>query len=259
MKIIVVDDELAALNTFLPNVIDSPKVECKMFMNDPTAALDYAEAEAVDAAFLDINMPQIGGVELAERLIALRPRMKIVFISGYLEDEAALRQKFGENLAGCCCKPYDSEQLRRMIASLSAAGPHLRLKMFDAFDLFSDGRAVRFSSSKSKELLALLADANGSYVSMETAIDALWENKNAELGKRLYRDAVCRLRLTLKEVGAEKLVTFGRGCAVIDTTAAECDYWEFLRGVGVFSGKYLPQYGWSLPRELTLETMKPRF
>ncbi len=256
MKFIVVDDEIAALSTFLPNIVDCPDVECKMFMNDPYAALAYVESNETDAAFLDINMPQIDGVELAEKLIEARPHIKIVFISGYLKDEERLKEKFGENLAGCCYKPYDAELLRRLIASLSSAEPALSLRMFDAFDLFANGRAVKFSSSKSKELLALLADANGGYVSMETAIEALWENKNADLGKRLYRDAVYRLRLTLKGVGAEKLVEFGRGCAVIDTARTSCDYWDFLKGKGEFTGRYLPQYGWSVSRELFLENMK---
>ena len=51
MKIIVVDDEMAALNTFLPNVVDSLNIECKMFMNSPRAALEYVRINKVDAAF----------------------------------------------------------------------------------------------------------------------------------------------------------------------------------------------------------------
>lgn len=256
MKCIVVDDEIAALHTFLPYIVDCPDVECKMFMNDPLAALAYAKNNEVDAAFLDINMPQIDGVELAEKLIEARPAIKLIFISGYLEEEEKLKERFRGHLAGCCCKPYDAEELRRILAALSSDGPELYLRMFDGFDLFVNGRAVKFSSSKSKELLALLADANGGFVTMETAIGALWENKNADLGKRLYRDAVCRLRLTLKDVGAEKLVEFGRGCAVIDPSRAKCDYWDFLKGEGAFTGKYLPQYGWSLQRELQLESLR---
>lgn len=257
MKIIIVDDELSALNTFLPNVVDDVNIECKMFMNAPRAALEYVRINKVDVAFLDIKMPEIDGVDLAERMLALRPELKIVFISAYAKDEKAITERLNGRVAGFCHKPYSTETVTRLLVSLhKTASPKLFLRTFDAFDLFVDGVAIDFSSSKAKELLALLTDARGSYVTMDTAIGNLWADKNAELGKRLYRDAVCRLRLTLKEVGAEHLVTFERGRAVIDTRAATCDLWDYFSGKGVFSGRYMPQYDWSIVTEATLEQMK---
>lgn len=254
MKIIVVDDELSALNTFLPNVIDDMNVECKMFMNAPRAALEYVRVNKVDAAFLDIKMPEIDGVELAGRMLEISPEIKIIFISAYAKDEKSICEKLNGKVAGFCHKPYSAESVKALIASLGAASkPKLYLRTFDAFDLFVNGVAADFSSSKAKELLALLTDARGSYVSMDTAIGNLWADKNAELGKRLYRDAVCRLRLTLKGVGAEELVTFERGRAVINTRCSSCDMWDFLEKGGVFSGRYMPQYDWSIITEAMLE------
>ena len=260
MKIIVVDDEMAALNTFLPNVVDSLNIECKMFMNAPRAALEYVRINKVDAAFLDIRMPEIDGVELAERMLDLRPTLKIVFISAYAQDEAVIAERLNGRVVGFCHKPYNAETIKLLLSSLNAetAQPKLHLRTFDAFDLFVNGVAVDFSSRKAKELLALLTDARGSYVSMDTAIGNLWADKNAELGKRLYRDAVCRLRLTLKEVGAEELVTFERGRAVINTRLATCDLWDFIENGGMFSGRYMPQYDWSIITEATLEQLNKK-
>lgn len=258
MKIIVVDDEISALNTFLPSVVDDLNVECKMFMGAPRAALEYVRINGVDAAFLDIKMPEIDGVDLAERMLEISPKIKIVFISAYAKDEKAICERLHGKVAGFCHKPYDAEKLKRLLASLSAEtpSPKLYLRTFDAFDLFVNGVAVNFTSSKAKELLALLTDARGSFVSMDTAIGNLWADRNAELGKRLYRDAVCRLRLTLKEVDAERLVTFERGRAVINTAAAACDMWEFIKNGGAFSGRYMPQYDWSIVTESMLEQLK---
>lgn len=257
MKIIVVDDEFSALCAFLPNVVDDMNIDCKMF-NSPRAALEYARITSVDAAFLDIKMPEINGVELAERMLNINPNIKIVFISAYAEDEEAISQRLGEKVVGFFHKPFSAQSLRTLLASLNAQAskPKLFLRTFDAFDLFADGVAVNFSSSKSKELLALLTDAQGSYVTMDTAIGNLWADKNVELGKRLYRDAVCRLRLTLKSIGAEDLVEFGRGRAVVNTRLATCDLWDFVRNGGVFSGRYMPQYDWSIITEAMLEQMK---
>lgn len=258
MKIIIVDDELSALNTFLPNVVDDMNVECKMFMNSPRAALEYVRINKVDAAFLDIKMPEIDGVDLAERMLAVNPELKVVFISAYAKDEKAICDRLNGKVAGFCHKPYSAESLKILLASLQAATskPSIYLRTFDAFDLFINGVAVDFSSAKSKELLALLTDARGSYVTMDTAIGNLWADRNAELGKRLYRDAVCRLRLTLKANGAQDLVTFERGRAIINTQAASCDMWDFLEKSGVFSGRYMPQYDWSIVTESMLEQRK---
>lgn len=258
MKIIVVDDELSALNTFLPNVVDDLNVECKMFMNAPRSALEYVRINRVDAAFLDIKMPEMDGIELAQRMLVVNPALKIIFISAYAKNEKEISERLGDGLAGFCHKPYNTEALRTLLASLQTGRekPKLFLRTFDAFDLFVNGVAADFSSRKAKELLALLTDARGSFVTMDTAIGNLWADKNAELGKRLYRDAVCRLRLTLKELGAEELVCFERGRAVINTRAASCDLWDFIEHGGVFSGRYMPQYDWSIVTEATLEQMK---
>ena len=258
MKIIVVDDEMAALNTFLPNVVDSLNIECKMFMNSPRAALEYVRINRVDAAFLDIRMPEIDGVELAARMLDFKPALKIVFISAYAQDEKEITERLNGRVAGFCHKPYNAETIKLLLASLNAetSHPKIYLRTFDTFDLFVNGVAVDFSSRKAKELLALLTDARGSYVTMDTAIGNLWADKNAELGKRLYRDAVCRLRLTLKEVCAEELVTFERGRAVMNTQFATCDMWDFIENGGVFSGRYMPQYDWSIITEATLEQLK---
>lgn len=258
MKIIVVDDEISALNTFLPNVVDSTDIECKMFMNEPRAALEYSRFNKVDVAFLDIKMPQINGVDLAKLMLASNPAIKIVFISAYAKDEQSIREQLNGKVAGFCHKPYDAEQLRNLLSSLNTDNPKptVFLRTFDSFDLFVNGVAVDFSSSKAKELLALLTDAKGSYVTMDTAIGNLWADKNADLAKRLYRDAVCRLRLTLKDAGIENLVTFERGRAVMNTRIASCDMWDYVEKGGVFSGRYMPQYDWSLITEGTLEQLK---
>lgn len=258
MKIIVVDDEISALSTFLPNVVDDMDIECKMFMNAPRQALEYLRINDVQAVFLDIKMPEIDGVVLAERMLEIKPNLKIVFISAYAENEKEIIDRLNGKEVSFCHKPYRKETLLKILSALRESNDDEKpfLKTFDSFDLFVGGVAVDFSSSKAKELLALLVDAQGSYVTMDTAIGNLWPNKNAELAKRLYRDAVSRLRLTLKEAGAQDLVTFERARAVINVKAAECDLWNYLKRGGNFSGRYLPQYDWSIVTESFLQKQK---
>lgn len=246
----MLDDEVAALNNFLPMILDTG-FECSMFKDDPYAALECVKTEKIDAAVLDVRMPKIDGVTLAEKMIELDSDIKIIIISGYSQDESSIKTRIGKNLAGILYKPYDVAEFNKIIAAV-ALDPKIYIKTFNGFDLFVNGKAVRFSSAKAKELLALLTDANGSYVQMETAVDCLWQNKDAEHGKNLYRDAVCRLRLTLQQNGIERLVRFERGRAIIDTTRAQCDYWDILKNGGVFVSSYLPHYEWAVDTEAML-------
>ena len=46
-------------------------------------AMRVLALERVDVLFTDIVMPGIDGAEVVERLMPLRPQMKIIFMSGY--------------------------------------------------------------------------------------------------------------------------------------------------------------------------------
>lgn len=246
----MLDDEVSALNNFLPMIADTG-FECCIFKDDPFAALEYVKNEKVDVAVLDVRMPKIDGITLAEKIIGIDGNIKIIIISGYSQNEDEIKRRIGGNLVGILYKPYDIAAFNKIIASVTLE-PKIFIKTFNGFDLFVNGKAVRFSSAKAKELLALLTDANGSYVQMETAVDYLWQNKDSEHGKNLYRDAVCRLRLTLQQNGIERLVRFERGRAIIDVERAECDYWNILKNGGVFVARYLPQYEWAVDTEAML-------
>ena len=82
MKIIVVDDEMSALHAFLNEIIEEQGVEYKFYRDDIAAVCKHTAENAVDAAFLDINMPKMNGIELAEKLIKISPALKLVFITG---------------------------------------------------------------------------------------------------------------------------------------------------------------------------------
>lgn len=250
MKLIMLDDEVAALNNFLQMVVDTG-FECRLFKNEPSAALECVANEKIDVAVLDVRMPKIDGITLAEKMIEIDNNIKIIIISAYSQNEKEIERRLGKNLIDILYKPYDAADFNKALSSITP-DPDIFIKTFNGFDLFVNGKAVRFSSAKAKELLALLTDANGSYVQMETAVDNLWQNKDYEHGKNLYRDAVCRLRLTLQQNGIARLVRFERGRAVIDTERASCDYWNILKNGGVFMARYLPQYEWAVDTEAML-------
>ena len=244
MKIVVVDDEMLALQSFLSEVIDCD-VDYKFF-KDGKAALDFVSKNTVDAIFTDVGMPNINGLELADKLIDLRPDIAIVFITGMPITIADLSEKVRTNTLGFLYKPYNADKLTEFLNIIKKRTPILSVKMFDVFDCFVDGKLVKFSSTKEKELFALLITYNGKSLTMTDAISLLWENSELEKAKILYRNAVFRLRKTLTDIGVN-CVGFGRAMLTLDKTHIQCDYWDFLQsGEGAYHGEFCKSYDWSI-------------
>jgi len=68
----------------------------------------------IDAIVTDVVMPRMNGRELVERLAASRPDLKVLFMSGYTDDDV-LRRGVLHGEAAFLQKPFTPEQLGRKI------------------------------------------------------------------------------------------------------------------------------------------------
>ncbi|HEU4700431.1 MAG TPA: ATP-binding protein [Gemmatimonadales bacterium] len=76
----------------------------------------------------DVVMPEMGGRELADRLLALRPGLRVLFISGYTNDEI-VRRGISESDLDFIQKPFGSDDFLRKVRELldaTAAGAGTR-------------------------------------------------------------------------------------------------------------------------------------
>ena len=78
MKTILVDDMLLDLQLFEFKCADMPDFEIVGKFTDPNAAIEYASDHVVDFALLDIDMPSMNGIELAQELRCLRNDIIII-------------------------------------------------------------------------------------------------------------------------------------------------------------------------------------
>ena len=244
-KIIIVDDEPQALASFLLTSLGKD-FDYRFYCEHPYDAVDYCASHQVEAAFLDIRMPNISGVDLANEILKVNKTVKIVFITAFTFDEKAIKQELGARVLGFAYKPFDPIVLSSFFAQIENRKADVFLKTFAPFDLFIDGEAVNFTSAKSKELLALLTAFNGSTLTLEQSISRLWPNHDVELSKRLYRDAKIRLKAALEAAGALDLVSFGYGYLRINKEFARSDCWDFLGDkIKPYTGIFLPGYDWA--------------
>ena len=253
MKIIIVDDEITSLQTFLTEIINDTEIEYKFFKDNKNEILKYIDENNINACFLDINMPNINGIDLAKSIIDINSNIKIVFVTGLNTTINDLPIELKQNTLGFIYKPYDFNDLKHYINLITNSTVKLEVKMFNSFDCFINGKVVNFSSSKSKELFALLLAYNGKILEMNDAISQLWPDKDIDKSKKLYRDAVWRLRKILEEIQFN-CITFKRGELVLDKTNIICDYWEYLEnGKSNHTGIFCKSYDWGLDYSFMLD------
>ena len=84
LSVYVVDDEIMAIEYF-KMLLQGCKIPCTLvgFAINSWSALDDIMEHRPDVIFIDINMPGMSGIELAEKILGKMPDMKIIFLTAY--------------------------------------------------------------------------------------------------------------------------------------------------------------------------------
>jgi two-component SAPR family response regulator len=247
MKALAVDDEIYMLETLQEAINASSDIETVTAFSSCSGALEFAKENPVDIAFLDINMRGIGGLGLAEKLIELQPRCKIVFCTGYEEYAVSA---FQLHVSGYLMKPITPEAVQKEIDHIKgnkAAEKLLTIKCFGNFEVLYNGEVLPFKRKKAKEFLAVLTDRNGAGMTAKQICAILFPDDTDDTKNSAYlRQLVLDLKNTLKTIQAEDVLRHETPYYRIDTNLVKCDYISFLEtGKPEFHGEYMTQYSWA--------------
>lgn len=80
-RILLAEDE-AAMRTYLQRALENAGYEVAA-VDRGTKALPLIEQQHFDLLLSDIVMPEMDGIELAQRCAAISPQTKVVFITGF--------------------------------------------------------------------------------------------------------------------------------------------------------------------------------
>ncbi len=246
MIAIAVDDEVLMLGALVAAIEASPDITEVTRFSGCDEALDFVKENPVDVAFLDINMRGMGGLALAEKIVAVCPECKIVFCTGY--EEYAI-PAFKLHASGYLMKPVSAKDVQAEIDNIKGIRHKEKpivVKCFGNFEVYARGEKLTFKRSKTKELFAFLVDRRGAGVTVAEIGVALWENdteqKNQNYIHQLFRD----LRQTLNVIGIEDVFERNNYLYSINSDKIDCDYFEYLKnGKPEFLGEYMSQYSWA--------------
>lgn len=249
MRAIIVDDEMLMIQKFVRLTKEIEDLNIVGKFDNAKDALAFCKKTSVEIAFIDVKMPQINGIALAQKLKDIREDMIIVFITAYDEYIRESNEIGGDYYI---VKPYNQKVIDIMMEKVRyLAGRQskpLYIQTFGRFLVKKDGEPIRLTG-KAKEILALIVTKRGKEISNEEIYTTIWEGRpysNAHMS--VYYNALRRLRDTLEREGLENLlITTSRG-QMINTNLFDCDYYSWkdknINGENLFEGEFLSEYTW---------------
>ena len=226
------------------------------FAENTDQVLEIIREQKVQIALLDIEMPFIGGVEVAKRIREISPKTNVVFVTGHekyaLEAYAAYATDF-------IVKPVNEERLRKAYENLRFPVPRLEVRCFGRFDVMVDGSSVTFKRSQCREVMAYMIDKLGGEVSEDEFRYLLWsEEEDTDSKKRYVRNIISDIRIALKERGIENVVINNKSTGYrINRELIDCDYYDYLDGKRTFTQNelesYMEQYDWAEAKRVSFE------
>jgi two-component system response regulator YesN len=122
IRILVADDDPDILGYFRA-IIQDPRYELCLVPNG-VRAIEEAKNNKIDLAFLDINMPEMGGIETLQRWKKLQPKTQIVMISSY-SDGNLVREAIQSGAYTYLFKPLNKMDIFSVtVKSLKNTGIH---------------------------------------------------------------------------------------------------------------------------------------
>lgn len=109
MTCILVDDEPLALKHIEKYVMKTPMLELRGSFTNPFEALTFLISEDVDLLFLDINMPELNGMQLIN---SLPKKPKVIFTTAYSEFGA---ESYNYDAIDYLLKPITYERFLRAV------------------------------------------------------------------------------------------------------------------------------------------------
>lgn len=111
-RVLYLDDDQANLDSFKANFRDQFEV---FTASNPVQAYNMIEAEGIQIAIADHNMPSMSGVEFLESLYCDFPGVQRILLTGYTEMVPVVEAINKGKVFGVLTKPFNMQDISRMI------------------------------------------------------------------------------------------------------------------------------------------------
>lgn len=240
IQAILVDDERLALMKLEFMLKEFPTVHIAATYTDSFQAVQEAPSVHPDVIFIDIEMPEMNGIQAAEILQEACPHAKIVFVTAY--NHYAV-DAFELNAVDYIMKPVRHDRLLKTIQRLedqmsrmpkgTIVEEALMIRCLQSLRFERGGQALntlRWRTSKAQELFAFLLHHRNRFVSKDSLIDLLWPEFNRKKASTHLYTTIYQVRQCLKQSEIDlhiNNITGGEGY-ILETGSIQIDVnkWE---------------------------------
>ncbi len=209
MQVVCIDDEHLSLDYLERQLQKVNNVEVTATFTNPLKGIRYILQEETDIVFLDIQMPQVSGVELAEQILAEKPEVIIIFVTAY-EDFAV--DAFHLGVMDYLVKPVNLDRLQitmeriekhmesRQLETVQSP-KKLRIKVtpYLAFEVEPNMfEPLQWRTGKTQELFLYLLLNSNMLVEKSSIIDLLWGEYDLDRAYALLYTTIYNVRQQLK-------------------------------------------------------------
>lgn len=218
MNIVIIDDEKLAidvLSIMIKKLTQFP-ITIKGTFTNAMDAFALFEKESIDVVFLDMEMIDVHGLHIAERLLAKYPSLQIIFVTAHTEFAV---DAFDIEATGYLLKPVRENRLVRaltkvqqMVTSRQESPADKKTINMHAYVLGSfrlvdvQNEIVKWRTRKVQELFLYLWFHRSKPLLNPAILEELWPDIEVEKASSNLHTAIYQLRKLLKENGYENPV-----------------------------------------------------
>jgi two-component system LytT family response regulator len=279
LKAIIVDNEEPAINVLKILLEKTGQVTVIDSFLSAAAALSGLKKAKPDVAFLDIEMPETNGLELAKTIVAMDSEIEIIFVTAY--DQYAL-DAFRVNALDYLLKPMSFEDVEHTVVRLikrkgllaradNTLSGNGRIYCFGKFSVYGTAskQPVKWRTSKTEELFAYMLQNLEKEVPKWRICEALWPEYDAEKVDIQLHTTIYKMKKVLAAANIDFVFRFINGCywmslhqVYIDTVdfdsqiaspvpVEESTIEKYEKALLLYKGDYLEDndYLWALPKK----------
>ncbi|SDZ08560.1 Two-component response regulator, SAPR family, consists of REC, wHTH and BTAD domains [Evansella caseinilytica] len=220
MRVILVDDEPLALAYLEKLLAEIGELSIVGSYTNAYQATQSVILNRPDLVFLDIQLPETNGIELAEYFQSILPQVKIVFVTAF--DEYAVKA-FELNAVDYIMKPVQRKRLNETIrrvahneqAAVPASPQHaIRIGCFQTLHFYryhhetseKESIDVYWRTAKARELFSYLIQHRDQYVRKDILIDLFWPESDVQKGYAQLYAAVYQIRKMLSSLQLDSTI-----------------------------------------------------
>lgn len=286
----LVDDEQLALDFLKRYIEKTPEFDIEIVgsYTNPILAKDAILEEEIDVLFLDINLPEITGIQLAEEILEEKPELIIVFVTAY-NDYAV--EAFELNAIDYLVKPVQlnrfKETLSRLTKKLEAnssqvqpqtKGDKLQVNVLGHLSFTLPNKKtkeIHFRTKKALELFLYLFHRRHELVNKHVLVEMLWNDLESSRAFAQLYTAIYHIRKSLAPYSEYFQIKSQTEGYILHTNKVQVDAeeWEaqleqlpplnensierYLKVMKLYKGSYLQQYNywWAEADQFHLEQL----